>query len=85
METSVIITLIICTFLGWNGWLIYNYSIFTYKTKIESDSKYFIDRYKSVRECLIDLVNAINNKFPKSNLKYERTDNGDTVSGEIKY
>lgn len=85
METSVIITFICGLIIGWIAWLIYNYNVFKLKDEADSNATYYFNRYKSVRDCLIDLINTINNKFPKSNLKYERTDNGDTISGEIKY
>lgn len=92
MEKSVVICFIVCTLIGWESWLVYNYVIFCKQLKREleetylnSSIAYWKNRVTRVQNCIKDLVDAIHKQFPKSTIKYNGTDEVDAVEGEIKY
>lgn len=85
METSVIITFIVCCLIGWIAFLIYKYNSLAANIKDELTRFDYIKRYTSLREVVNDLINSINSKLPGSTLEYISDDKGEHIEGNLKY
>ena len=85
MEKSVIIVICCVALAAWISWLVYNYAIFNKQTAIEAKVDYWKNRNKRLQDCVVDLIDAIHTKFPKSTVQYGHTDEIDEITGEIKY
>ena len=86
MEKIVVIFIVVSVLIGWISYLIYNYKIngsliIVYKKKYDDINS----RYKTLQNCVRDLILDINHKLPGSSLEYKSDENYETIRGEIKY
>lgn len=86
MEKIVVIFIVASVLIGWISYLIYNYKIngsliIVYKKKYDDINS----RYKTLQNCVRDLILDINHKLPGSSLEYKSDENYETIRGEIKY
>ena len=86
MDKIVVIFIIVSALIAWIAYLIYNYNVsssmlIVYKKKYEDIS----GRYKTLQDCVRDLILDINHKLPGSTLEYKCDENNEIIKGEIKY
>ena len=86
MDKIVVIFIIVSALIAWIAYLIYNYNVsssmlIVYKKKYEDIS----GRYKTLQDCVRDLILDINHKLPGSTVEYKCTENSEMIRGEIKY
>ena len=86
MEKIVVIFIVASALIAWVSYLIYNYKIngsmiIVYKKKYEDIS----GRYRTLQDCVRDLILDINHKLPGSSLEYKCDENNEIIKGEIKY
>ena len=86
MDKIVVIFIIVSALIAWIAYLIYNYNVnssmlIVYKKKYEDISR----RYKTLQDCVRDLILDINHKLPGSSLEYKSDENNEIIKGEIKY
>lgn len=86
MDKIVVIFIIVSALIAWIAYLIYNYNVnssmlIVYKKKYEDIS----GRYKTLQDCVRDLILDINHKFPGSTVEYKCDENSEIIRGEIKY
>ena len=86
MEKIVVIFIVASALIAWLSYLIYNYKIngsmiIVYKKKYEDIS----GRYRTLQDCVRDLILDINHKLPGSTVEYKCTENSEMIRGEIKY
>ena len=71
MEKIVVIFIVASSLIAWISYLIYNYKIngsmiIVYKKKYED----IYGRYRTLQDCVRDLILDINHKLPGSTLEY---------------
>ena len=86
MDKIVVIFIIVSALIAWIAYLIYNYNVsssmlIVYKKKYEDIS----GRYRTLQDCVRDLILDINHKLPGSSLEYKSDENNEIIKGEIKY
>ena len=86
MDKIVVIFIIVSALIAWIAYLIYNYNVnssmlIVYKKKYEDISR----RYRTLQDCVRDLILDINHKLPGSSLEYKSDENNEIIKGEIKY
>ena len=86
MEKIVVIFIVASALIAWIAYLIYNYNVsssmlIVYKKKYEDISR----RYRTLQDCVRDLILDINHKLPGSSLEYKSDENNEIIKGEIKY
>ena len=86
MDKIVVIFIIVSALIAWIAYLIYNYNVsssmlIVYKKKYEDIS----GRYRTLQDCVRDLILDINHKLPGSTVEYKYDENSEIIKGEIKY
>ena len=86
MDKIVVIFIIVSALIAWIAYLIYNYNVsssmlIVYKKKYEDIS----GRYRTLQDCVRDLILDINHKLPGSTVEYKCDENSEIIRGEIKY
>lgn len=86
MDKIVVIFIIVSALIAWIAYLIYNYNVnssmlIVYKKKYEDISR----RYRTLQDCVRDLILDINHKLPGSTVEYKCDENSEIIRGEIKY
>lgn len=86
MDKIVVIFIIVSALIAWIAYLIYNYNVnssmlIVYKKKYEDISR----RYRTLQDCVKDLILDINHKLPGSTVEYKCDENSEIIRGEIKY
>ena len=86
MDKIVVIFIIVSALIAWIAYLIYNYNVnssmlIVYKKKYEDISR----RYRTLQDCVRDLILDINHKLPGSTVEYKCDENSEIIKGEIKY
>ena len=86
MEKIVVIFIVASALIAWLSYLIYNYNVsssmlIVYKKKYEDISR----RYRTLQDCVRDLILDINHKLPGSTVEYKCDENSEIIRGEIKY
>lgn len=86
MDKIVVIFIIVSALIAWIAYLIYNYNVSSsmliiYKKKYEDISR----RYRTLQDCVRDLILDINHKLPGSTVEYKCDENSEIIRGEIKY
>lgn len=86
MDKIVVIFIIVSALIAWIAYLIYNYNVnssmlIVYKKKYEDISR----RYRTLQDCVRDLILDINHKLPGSTIEYKCDENSEIIRGEIKY
>lgn len=86
MDKIVVIFIIVSSLIAWIAYLIYNYNVnssmlIVYKKKYEDISR----RYRTLQDCVRDLILDINHKLPGSTVEYKCDENSEIIRGEIKY
>ena len=86
MDKIVVIFIIVSALIAWIAYLIYNYNVsssmlIVYKKKYEDISR----RYRTLQDCIRDLILDINHKLPGSTVEYKCDENSEIIRGEIKY
>lgn len=85
MDTSILITLIICASICYIVYQYLKYLNTNRTTDLQEKTIIYKQYHNNLQHITKDLVNDINRKFPESTLKYEFDDYNDTIYGEIKY
>lgn len=86
MDKIVVIFIIVSALIAWIAYLIYNYNVnssmlIAYKKKYED----IYGRYRTLQDCVRDLILDINHKLPGSTVEYKSDETSETIKGEIKY
>ena len=86
MDKIVVIFIIVSALIALISYLIYNYNVnssmlIVYKKKYEDISR----RYRTLQDCVRDLILDINHKLPGSTVEYKCDENSEIIRGEIKY
>lgn len=86
MDKIVVIFIIVSALIAWIAYLIYNYNVsssmlIVYKKKYED----IFRRYRTLQDCVRDLILDINHKLPGSTVEYKCDENSEIIKGEIKY